>query len=115
MSKACPWGIPHHDGIDCVYCERAALRAENERLRRWRCEADCRYTMGDVAETSGSHCPTDRPCARCEAEMENERLWALLREVAQGGVESADERVRYVTVQIDRDTWAAVQEEARRV
>lgn len=45
---------------------------------------------------------------------ENERLWALLREVAQGGVESADERVRYVTVQIDRDTWAAVQEEARR-
>ena len=33
MSKACPWGIPHHDGIDCVYCERAALRAENERLR----------------------------------------------------------------------------------
>lgn len=46
---------------------------------------------------------------------ENERLWALLREVAQGGVESADERVRYVTVQIDRDTWAAVQEEARRV
>ena len=73
MSKACPWGIPHHDGIDCVYCERAALRAENE------------------------------------------RLWALLRAVAQCGVESADERVRYVTVQIDRDTWAAVQEEARRV
>ena len=45
---------------------------------------------------------------------EVERLRALLREVAEGGVESADERVRYVTVQIDRDTWAAVQEEARR-
>lgn len=39
MSKACPWGIPHHDGIDCVYCERAALRAENERLRAAATEA----------------------------------------------------------------------------
>ena len=93
-----------------------SLRAENERLRRWRCEADCRYTMGDVAETSGSHCPTNRPCARCEANGENERLLALLREVVQSGaefVEFADERIHYVTVQIDRETWAAIQEEVR--
>ena len=39
VSKACPWGIPHPDGIDCVYCERAALRAENERLRAAATEA----------------------------------------------------------------------------
>ena len=90
-----------------------SLRAENERLRRWRCEADCRYTMGDVAETSGSHCPTHRPCARCETEGEKERLLALLREIAHSGVEFADERIHYVTVQIDCETWAAIQEEAR--
>jgi len=35
-------------------------------------------------------------------------LRALLREVAEGGVEFADERVRYVAVQIDADTWARV-------
>lgn len=39
---------------------------------------------------------------------ENERLRRLLSEVAEGGVEFADERVRYVAVQIDRETWAEV-------
>lgn len=32
----------------------------------------------------------------------------LVREVAEGGVEFEDERVRYVAVQIDRETWAEV-------
>ena len=40
---------------------------------------------------------------------ENERLRRLLSEVAEGGVEFADERVRYVAVQIDAETWAEVQ------
>ena len=52
-------------------------------------------------------------CVKYRAELdalraENERLRALLREVAECGVESADERVRYVAVQIDADTWARV-------
>jgi hypothetical protein len=58
--------------------EVSALRAENARLRRWRTEADCRYTMGDVAEMSGSHCPWEKPCDRCAAEREIERLRAAL-------------------------------------
>lgn len=42
---------------------------------------------------------------------ENERLRDLLREVAEGGVEFADPRVRYVAVQIDADTWERVKED----
>lgn len=37
-----------------------------------------------------------------------EDLRALLLEVAEGGVEFEDPRVRYVAVQIDADTWARV-------
>jgi hypothetical protein len=33
---------------------------------------------------------------------------ALLREVAQSGIEFDDERIGYVTVQIDRATWDAL-------
>ena len=55
-------------------------------------------------------------CAKCGGNAhvaralraENERLRRLLSEVAEGGVEFADERVRYVAVQIDRETWAEV-------
>lgn len=45
------------------------------------CRLDCRYTMGDVADISGSHCT--EPCARCladrdriEAEAERDRAEA---------------------------------------
>jgi hypothetical protein len=34
----------------------------------------------------------------------------LLREIAASGVVFEDERVRYVEVQIDRDTWRELQE-----
>jgi len=42
---------------------------------------------------------------------EVERLKALLREVAQSGVEHDDPRIGYLTVQIDRVTWEALQQE----
>jgi hypothetical protein len=38
-----------------------------------------------------------------------ERLDNLLREVAASGVVFEDERVGYVEVQIDRDTWLELQ------
>lgn len=31
--KTCPWGIPHTDGFECVYCERKTLREEVATLR----------------------------------------------------------------------------------
>ena len=34
---------------------------------------DCRFA-GRWAEMSGSHCPAERPCARCTAEREIEKL-----------------------------------------
>lgn len=65
------------------------------------------------------------PCPACEARAELDRMsgWigklrkaeaerdaavALIREVAGSGVEFEDERVRYVAVQIDRETWVGV-------
>lgn len=45
---------------------------EIEKLRRQRIGFDCRYTMGNVADLTGSHCPIDKPCLRCQ----NERLEA---------------------------------------
>jgi chromosome segregation ATPase len=64
--------------IDRLQADRAQLvlmtellrasNAEVERLRRHRTELDCRYTMGDVADLSGSHCPPDEPCLRCKVE-----------------------------------------------
>ena len=56
--------------------ERAAQ--ENAALRRWRCDNDCRFTMGDVADLSGRHCPLDKPCVRCSTEGEVEGLRSLL-------------------------------------
>lgn len=61
---------------DIIVKERNELRAEIERLRRHRTELDCRYTMGDVADLSGSHCSPDEPCLRCKVE----RLTAELKQ-----------------------------------
>jgi len=52
-------------GTDHLWEHIAKLKEENYNLRRHRCELDCRYTMGGVADISGSHCPHDDPCQRC--------------------------------------------------
>ena len=56
----------------CARCEELARKVDS--LKRWRCDQDCRYTMGDVADISGSHCPGDRPCLRCANQREGEEL-----------------------------------------
>ena len=43
--KTCPWGIPHPDGFECVYCERNSLREEVAALR----EALERIKRGETA------------------------------------------------------------------
>lgn len=48
-----------------------------------------------------------REALRLRAEVE--RLRALLSDVAESGVEFDDERLRWLSVQIDRETWAQVQ------
>lgn len=57
----------------------ALQKAEGEiySLKRQRTEADCRFTMGNVADFSGSHCPIDNPCQRCELEAAEARVKAL--------------------------------------
>ena len=59
-----------------VIAERDRLRGEVMSLRRWRTEQDCRYTLGTVADIDGSHCPSDKPCERCQSERERDRLRA---------------------------------------
>lgn len=52
--------------------ENAALKAKVYELKQRICKMDCRYTMGEVADISGSHC--NEPCDRCQARRENEAL-----------------------------------------
>lgn len=44
-----------------------------------------------------------RDCIEYTTDIED-----LLRDIANSGVELEDERLRYVTVQIDRPTWEAL-------
>lgn len=73
--------------VDLAACVIRADRAEAKvyELKSRICKLDCRYTMGDVADISGSHCT--EPCARCqadrdrmEAEAERDALKAKLAE-----------------------------------
>jgi hypothetical protein len=41
---------------------------------------DCRYTGTGVAEMSGSHCPVDSPCRRCEMEKTIAELRSICAE-----------------------------------
>ncbi len=50
------------------------LEATNYKLARWRCEQDCCYTMGDVADVGGRHCPIGKMCERCQRDHTEERL-----------------------------------------
>ena len=43
-----------------------------------------------------------------ELEMRDEAWESTMREIANSGVEFEDERVGYVTVQIDRDIWLSL-------
>jgi hypothetical protein len=74
--------------------EIAFLRAEVERLRNDRdFYRENSAALGHALEIGNAKI---------------EGLRALLLEVAEGGVEFDDPRVRYVAVQIDADTWARV-------
>lgn len=57
--------------------ELAQVREERDRARRGREELDCRFA-GPFAELSGSHCPLNRRCQRCQLEaVTEERNQAL--------------------------------------
>lgn len=73
----------------CAAAAEAGEQHEDEiqKLRRQRIEFDCRYTMGNVADLTGSHCPIDRPCLRCQ----NERLEATTIERCAQEAERYDE------------------------
>lgn len=67
-------------------------------------EAD-RLRHGEAIE-SDYVCPESLRADKAEAERD--AAVALIREVAASGVEFEDERISYTSVQIDRETWAAV-------
>lgn len=85
---------PPHDGMlrlayalaDELTVAESALEGANGRLmelRKWRTEQDCRYTMGDFADISGSHCPIDNPCVRCQHEALQSSLDAAERDAVR--------------------------------
>jgi hypothetical protein len=81
----------------------AEKNAEIARLRAQRTEFDCRYTLGDVADFSGQHCPPERPCMRCQ----RDQLLAALKEIIKR-YETAEEPVEDIC-EIALATIAAVE------
>lgn len=65
------------DELAAAQAEIAQLKADNYRLRGSRSDMDCRYTNGNVADLSGTHCD-DRPCDRCRYERRIDRLEVAL-------------------------------------
>lgn len=62
------------NGYNELSSEYARQLNKLHELKKWRVEQDCRYTMGNVADISGSHCPLDRPCERCKNESLQDKL-----------------------------------------
>lgn len=50
------------------------LEREIESLKRQRPQYDCKYSGGDWADISGSHCPLDNPCLTCKHDRLIDRL-----------------------------------------
>lgn len=53
-------------------------RAKIEKLAASRSALDCRFAGPDLWESSGSHCPLDRPCDRCAADRRAEAAESAL-------------------------------------
>ena len=80
---AVAWNQGYRHAAEKFGAQLAAKDAEIAELRKWRTEQDCRYTMGRVADISGSHCPLDDPCERCAKDAENARLRQALEQIAR--------------------------------
>lgn len=61
------------DELKALDATALAWKEQAMRAQAINSSMDCRLA-GRWAEMSGSHCPTERPCARCTAEREIERL-----------------------------------------
>jgi hypothetical protein len=104
---------PHTCEWKKMAAEIAHLTTQRDQLRRERTEFDCRYTLGDVADFSGQHCPPKRPCMRCQ----RDQLLAALKFYAdeenwreEGSVLYLGSQVRADEGEIARAAIAAVEE-----
>lgn len=101
--------------MKCRWCEKELLPTDEVRPRF----ANKGPLPPPVVDFSTDQCPRcGKVLNQCECvqvlqrvdfneklKAENERLRELLREVSCSGVEHDDERIGYITVQIDRATW----------
>lgn len=79
--------------------EVTRLTAELAALRAERSTMDCRFA-GQYWEASGSHCPLDSPCVRCERDRLREEYDILECNLANDGVLSLSEQVARLTAEL---------------
>jgi hypothetical protein len=71
------------EGPTGALAREAAQKEEINELRRYRCEQDCRYTMGGVADSGGIYCLKPLRCARCREDAQEKRIHKLREGVRQ--------------------------------
>ena len=86
-------------------CKRIAeLEAERDRVAGLVRSLDCRHTGRGFADMSGSHCPTDKPCQRCDLERERDEARDLYREAEErhaNAVAKLDQAEEVIRTQAD--------------
>lgn len=101
--------------MDTGHDEVEVLKRKIHELKSRICKMDCRFTMGDKADISGSHC--ESPCDRCEAERDYAALKDSLHEAMAASerlkkrIETATRKVYLVTLGDGRkwlDRWLLV-------
>lgn len=87
---------------DCGYDEASATCFDSGH------DLGCKSRHSDVGTALAARIRADAERETAAALARAERAETLVREVARSGVELDDERIDYVTVQIDRATWGDI-------
>lgn len=85
--------------VENLRADRDRLTSELSAIRAERSTFDCRYA-GQYWEASGSHCPIDRPCVRCQRDRLRDEYDILECNLANDGVLSLSEAVVRLTAEL---------------
>lgn len=85
------------EAVDQSLTDGDAKLREMDELRAILASVDCRFVDGRMAHLSGSHCPVDVGCARCDGEGRIRDQRTLI----------ADLRARLAAAEREKHAWAA--------